>query len=152
MTCLWICPLEVVSLLPFMAKLKMFFSSLIPVLPLIPLSILQSGIYTHHSIKTALIKVTIDPHSAKLNSQVSCLPLTWPIGNPGPHCLLPPPRITFLTWLPWHHVSWFSFCLIGCCFFGLCSSSFSQSLKTGVPQDTEPIHFSSLSQPLLLQS
>ena len=33
MTCLWICPLEVVSLLPFMAKLKMFFSSLLPVLP-----------------------------------------------------------------------------------------------------------------------
>ena len=58
MTCLWICPLEVVSLLPFMAKLKMFFSSLLPVLPLIPLSTLQSGIYTYHSIKTALIKVT----------------------------------------------------------------------------------------------
>ena len=83
-----------------MAKLKMFLSSLLPVLPLILLSTLQSGIYTPHSIKTALIKVAIDPHSAKLNRQVSGLLLLDLFAILDPHCLLPPPGIASLTRLP----------------------------------------------------
>lgn len=37
------------------------------------LNTFQPGLCTHHSIKTALVKLTSDPHNAKFNSQFSVL-------------------------------------------------------------------------------
>ena len=111
----------------------------------------SQAISIHHSIKTALIKVTIDPPSAKLNKSSLCRLLTWPICNPGPHCLLPPLLLESLSSLGFHDTKSpdsHSVSLVAA-FLDSVPPHFLNLLKLEYPR-TQPIHFSISATPVTI--